>query len=144
MNGFEFNEHIATPPDRVFEVLADPTGASAFLDNIKESVKLTEGPIGVGTEFRETRLVGGKEASADLLVTAYEPSTHLGVSTEAEGIRVEYHYRLSPAEQGTRLRWSCELQADGLRRMMLPVVAAIMKREDGGHLRRLKTHLEAR
>lgn len=142
MNGFEFDQHIAAPPERVFEVLADPTRASAFLDNITQSTKLTDGPTGVGTVFRETRLVGGKESSADLLVTAHEPNTHLGISTEAEGITVEYHYRLTPDAHGTRLSWACELQAAGLRRMMLPVIAAIMKREDGGHLRKLKAYLE--
>lgn len=143
MNGFEFDQHIAAPPERVFEVLADPTRASAFLDNITQSTKLTAGPTGVGTVFRETRLVGGKESSADLLVTAHEPNTHLGISTEAEGITVEYHYRLTPDAHGTRLSWACELQAAGLRRMMLPVIAAIMKREDGGHLRKLKAYLES-
>lgn len=143
MNGFEFDQHIAAPPERVFEVLADPTRASAFLDNITQSTKLIDGPTGVGTVFRETRVVGGKESSADLLVTAHEPNTHLGISTEAEGITVEYHYRLTPDAHGTRLSWACELQAAGLRRMMLPVIAAIMKREDGGHLRKLKAYLES-
>lgn len=142
MNGFEFDQHIAAPPERVFEVLADPTRASAFLENITQSTKLTGGPTGVGTVFRETRVVAGKESSADLLVTAYQPNIHLGISTEAEGITVEYRYRLTPNEPGTRLSWACELQAAGLRRMMLPVIAAIMKREDGGHLRKLKAYLE--
>lgn len=143
MNGFEFNEHIARSPQDVFEVLSNPTKATEFLDNITGSRKLTDGPIAVGTMFREIRLVDGKEASADLLVSAYEPNTHVGISTEAEGIKVEYHYHLSPEGGGTRLTWTCELQASGLRKMILPMVAGIMKKEDGDHLRRLKTYLEA-
>ncbi|HEY8170888.1 MAG TPA: SRPBCC family protein [Candidatus Limnocylindria bacterium] len=142
MNGFEFSEHIARSPREVFEVISNPTEATKFLDNIKESTQLTEGPIAVGTMFRETRLMGGKEASADLVVNAYEPNTHVGIGTEAEGIKVTYHYRLSPEDDGTRLTWVCELQASGLRRMMLPMVAAIMKKEDGDHLQRLKRYLE--
>ena len=86
MNGFEFDEHIARSPLKVFEVLSDPTRATEFLDNIKESKKLTDGPIAVGTRFRETRIMNGKEASAELVVSAYEPNTHVGISTEAEGI----------------------------------------------------------
>ena len=142
MNGFEFSEHIARSPQEVFEVISNPTEATKFLDNITESRKLTDGPIGVGTMFRETRVVSGKEASADLLVTAYEPNTHVGISTEAEGITVAYHYRLSPEGDGTRLTWVCELEASGLRKMMLPMVATIMKKEDGDHLQRLKAYLE--
>lgn len=142
MNGFQFSEHIARSPRDVFEVISNPTEATKFLDNIKESRKLTEGPIAVGTMFRETRVVSGKEASADLLVNAFEPNAHVGISTEAEGIKVDYHYRLSPEGDGTRLTWVCELEASGLRKMMLPMVAAIMKKEDGEHLQQLKTYLE--
>lgn len=143
MNGFEFDEHIAAPPQVVFDVLADPTRATAFLENITASEKLTDGPIGVGTRFLETRVVHGKEASAELFVSAYEPCAHVGISTEAEGITVEYRYRLAPEGEGTRLTWTCELRADGLRRLMLPMVAGIMKKEDGDHLQRLKAYLES-
>lgn len=142
MSGFQFSEHIARPPREVFAVISDPTRATEFLDNITASEKLTDGTIAVGTVFRETRMVSGKEASADLLVAAYEPDTHVSISSEAEGITVTYHYRLAAEGGGTRLDWSCELQAGGLRKMMLPVVATIMKREDGDHLQKLKTYLE--
>lgn len=143
MKSFEFSEQIARPPQQVFEVIADPTRATAFLDNITECIKLTDGPIAVGTRFRETRVMGGKEASTELLVTDHEPYTHVGVSSEAEGIKVVYHYRLAPAGGGTRLTWTCEVDAGGLRRMMLPLLAGIMKKEDGEHLQRLKAHLES-
>ena len=96
----------------------------------------------MGTVFRETRLMGGKEASADLTITTYEPDTRVGIGTEAEGITVSYRYDLSPEGQGTRLTWRCELDAGGLRKMMLPMVAAIMKKEDGEHLKKLKAYLE--
>jgi carbon monoxide dehydrogenase subunit G len=144
MNGFELHEHIARSPKDVFAVLSNPTLATEFLDNIKESRQLTDGPIAVGTKFRETRVVNGKEATADLLVSAYEPNTHIGISTEAEGIKVVYQYHLFPVDDGTRLTWACELEAGGLRKMMLPMVAAIMKKEDGNHLQHLKSYLEAR
>ncbi|WP_081746716.1 SRPBCC family protein [Arthrobacter sp. H5] len=144
MHGFELNEHIARSPAEVFEVLSNPTHATEFLDNIKECKQLTDGPIAVGTKFRQTRVVNGKEASADLLVSVYQPNTHVGISTEAEGIEVAYHCHLSPEDNGTRLTWICELEASGLRKMMLPIVAAIMRKEDGNHLQQFKTYLEAK
>lgn len=143
MNGFEFSEYIAKPPKEVFEMISNPANGSKFVDNIKESKKLTDGPIGVGTKFHETRIMGGKEASTDLLISAYEPNKHVGISSEAEGIKVEYHFHLEPEGKGTRVKWVCELEASGLRKMMLPMVAGIMKKEDGNHLKKLKAHLEA-
>lgn len=142
MNGFEFSEHIAASPKQVFELISDLSNASKFLDNIKGSEKLTDGPIGVGTIFRETRVVGGKESSADLQVTAYEPPAHFGIRSEVEGIKVEYHYHFAPEAGGTQVRWVCELEASGLRKMMLPMIAGIMKKEDGDHLQKLKAYLE--
>lgn len=144
MKGFQLSEHIMRPPHEVFAVISDPREAIGFLDNITDSTKLSDGPIGVGTTFRETRVVSGKESSADLRITAYEPDTHVGVSTAAEGITVTYQYRLAPERDGTRLDWTCELEAGGLRRMMLPMVAAIMKKEDGDHLQRLKAYIETK
>lgn len=143
MKGFQFSEYIARSPREVFAVISDPRTATGFLDNITASTQLTDGPIGVGTTFRETRVVGGKESSADLVVTEYEPDTRVGIGTEAEGITVTYHYHLTPEQDGTRLDWTCELEAGGLRKMMLPMVATIMKKEDGDHLARLKAFLES-
>lgn len=143
MSNFELTEFINKPPKDVFAVLADPSKGSQFLENIKESKKITGGPIGVGTRFTETRLVNGKEAKAELLVTSYEAPKKFSISTEAEGIKVEYHYLLSPESNGTRVTWVCELAASGLRKMMLPMVAGIMKKEDGDHLQKLKAYLEA-
>lgn len=142
MNAFELSEYIDRSPEDVFAVIADPTAAPAFLDNISKSTKLTAGPTGVGTTFRETRIMRGKQSSADLLVTAYERSSHVAISTEAEGITITYDYRLSPEGAGTRLTCSCELDASGMRTMMLPMVARIMKKEDGAHLQKLKAFLE--
>lgn len=144
MKGFQFTERIARSPREVFAVMSDPRLATGFLDNITGSVKLTEGPIGVGTMFRETRVVNGKEFSADLRITAHEPDSLVGVSTQAEGITVTYHYRLAPDGDATHLEWTCELEAGGLRRMMLPMVATIMKKEDRGHMQRLKAYIESR
>lgn len=143
MKGFEFSEYIAKPPKEVFDLISNPANGAKFVDNIKSSKKLTDGPIRVGTKFHETRLMGGKEASTDLLVTSLEPNSHFGISSEVEGIKVEYHYHLTPEGKGTRVRWVCELEASGLRKMMLPMVAGIMKKEDGDHLRKLKAHLES-
>lgn len=57
MSGFELNEHIPRSPEEVFAMLSNPTRATEFLDNITECKQLTDGPIAVGTRFRETRVM---------------------------------------------------------------------------------------
>ncbi|MGH2582963.1 MAG: SRPBCC family protein [Anaerolineales bacterium] len=143
MNGFELSEFINKPPKEVFDILANPENGAKLVDNIKESKKITPGPLGVGTRFLETRVVNGKEGQVEIEVTAYEPTKHVAIKSEASGIKVEYHYHLQPENTGTRVRWVCELEAGGLRKMMLPMIAGIMKKEDGDHLQKLKQVMES-
>ena len=71
MSGFEMSEWIACPPKRVFEFITDSNNAPKIVPSVKSSVKLTEGPPQVGTRYRETRLMGGKEQHAELEVSEY-------------------------------------------------------------------------
>ena len=144
MIAFQFTEHIERSPQEVFAVLANPTRAVEYVDGVVKSAKVTDGPLAVGSVIEETRRVKSKEATGQLRIVALDPPTAFAVASEAEGITATYLYRLYPDGHGTRIEWTCELAAGGLRRMMLPLVAAITKKEDGDHLARLKAYLESR
>lgn len=144
MMAFQFTEHIDRSPQEVFAVLADPTSAVEYVEGVVKSAKVTDGPLAVGSVIEETRRVKSKEATGQLRIVALDPPTAFAVASEAEGITATYLYRLHPDGNGTRIEWTCELAAGGLRRMMLPLVAAITKKEDGDHLARLKAYIESR
>lgn len=143
MAGFELSEWINAAPERVFAVMSDPARAPEVVKGVKQMEKLTDGPVGTGTRFRETRVVNGKEAQAELTVTAHEPPRYYAVSTEQSGITVTYTYTLAPENGGTRVQLQASITGGGLKKVMLPVVASIMKREDGNHLENLKTAVES-
>lgn len=142
MTAFRFSEIIAAPREEVFNVIANPTKAREYLDAIVDSVKISDGPIGVGSIFRETRTVNEKTLTADLVITSMVEPSEVSVTSEAEGVTATYRYELEPDPAGTRVTWTCELGATGLRRMFLPIMAALMKREDGDHLVRIKSYIE--
>ena len=142
MANFEFSEWIDAPPDKVFDVLIDLPNSSSYLENVKQSVKLTEGPVGVGTIFEETRVVNGQEATAQLEVREYDPPRRLTMGNETEGIDTSYIYTLEAEKGGTRILWEAELSASGLKKMMVPMVASILKKEDREHLQMLKAAVE--
>lgn len=104
--------------------------------------KLTEGPVAIGTRYRETRLMNKKEAQAELEVSGYEPPGHFAMRNVTSGIETTYDYRLSAERDGTRVNLAAEVRAGGLKKAMVPVVVAILKKEDGDHLPRLKAALE--
>ncbi len=143
MIGFQFTEHIDRPPLDVFAVLADPTRSVDYVEGVVRSAKVTDGQLAEGSVIEETRRVKGKESTGRLRIVALDSPSTFAIASEAEGITATYRYRLHPEGAGTRIEWTCELEASGLRRMMLPLVAAISKKEDGDHLVRLKAYIES-
>jgi carbon monoxide dehydrogenase subunit G len=142
MAGFEMSERIARSPQEVFDFITTPDNAAKVVPSVKSMVKLTEGPVGVGTRYRETRLMNGKEAHAELEVVAYEPGQTYAMKNLTEGIETVYRYTFHPEADGTRVDLACEVKASGFKKLMLPLVASILRKEDGDHLQRLKQALE--
>ncbi len=141
MAGFTMNETIERSQEQVFHVLANP-GTISFMENIQSTEKVTDGPVRVGTRFRETRLINGKPEVSELEIVRYEPDRVISVANETQGIRVVYDYVLDEVEGATRIDWTCTVTAQGLKKAMVPMVVGIMKREDGDHLQKLKEALE--
>jgi uncharacterized protein YndB with AHSA1/START domain len=142
MAGFDLREWISRPPRDVFDFMVSPDNAPKVVPSVKRMVKLTEGPVGVGTRYRETRLMDGRERQAELEVVAYEPVQKYAMKNVTEGIETVYRYTFHPEADGTRVDLHCEVKAGGLKKLMLPLVASILKKEDGDHLQRLKKALE--
>ena len=142
MPGFEMSERIARAPNEVFDFITASDNAPKVVPSVKSMVKLTEGPTGVGTRYRETRLMNGKEAHAELEVVEYEPGQKYAMRNLTEGIETVYRYTFHPEAGGTRVDLVCEVKANGLKKLMLPMVVSVLKREDGDHLQRLKKALE--
>jgi uncharacterized protein YndB with AHSA1/START domain len=143
MAGFNLRELISHSPKEVFDFITSSDNAPKVVQSVKSMVKLTEGPVRVGTRYRETRLMNGKEQHAELEVVAYEPNQKYAMKNVTEGIETVYQYTFHPEANGTRVDLVCEVRAGGLKRFMLPMVASILKKEDGDHLQRLKKALEA-
>ena len=143
MAGFKMSEWISRPPQEVFDFITTPDNAPKVVQSVQSMVKLTDGPVRVGTRYRETRLMRGKEEHAELDVIAYEPNQKYAVKNLTEGIETVYQYTFHPEANGTRVDLVCEVKAGGVKKLMLPLVVSILKKEDGDHLQRLKQVLEA-
>ena len=142
MAGFNMNEWIARSPKEVFDFITASENAPKVVPSVKSMVKLTEGPVQVGTRYRETRLMNGKEAHAELEVVDYEPNQKYAMKNVTSGIKTVYRYTFHSEKDGTRVDLVCELSASGIKKLMLPLVASILKKEDGDHLQKLKRVME--
>ncbi|WP_200301549.1 SRPBCC family protein [Streptomyces adelaidensis] len=72
---------------RVWEALTDLGGMERMLSGVTKAEVLTDGGFGVGTRWRETRRMFGKDATEEMWVTASRPPERYVVQAESHGSR---------------------------------------------------------
>ena len=96
--------HIEAVPDVVFEVASDLANAAETFQGIEQLEVLGEGPIGVGTRFRETRKVMGKSSTEEMEITAFDPPHGYTVECETCGALYRSQYTFVGDIAGTHVR----------------------------------------
>ena len=94
------SETIALPVQRVFERITDISSWPDVAESIVGVEVLTEGPVGVGTRFRETRVMFGKEASEEMEVTAFEPPRSWTHEARSHGMHYVTTTTFEPTNDG--------------------------------------------
>jgi len=113
------NIDIQASPQTVFDVV---THVRSWPDNISaiEAVEVvSEGPVRVGTVFRETRTLHGRTTTEEMSVTELEPSRLFTVTAENHGTRYRAEQRLVPTGSGCRLEISFEGRAATLMAILM-------------------------
>lgn len=142
MAGFTMSEWIARPREELFQFITNPNNAPKVIPSVTRMEPLTRGELGVGTRYRETRFMQGKEQQTELEIAAYGPPQLYAMRNVTQGIETVYTYTFTPERNGTQVQLVCEVKAKGLRKLLTPIVANILQKEDGDHLQRLKAAIE--
>lgn len=95
--------HVAAPPETVWEVLTDVDHAAETLSGVTRVEVLTEGTYAVGTRWRETRRMMGKEETQEMYVTEVEAPARTTIEAETAGVHYVSTFTLSPRDAGTEL-----------------------------------------
>ena len=101
-------EFINAPIEVVFDIASDFGNADQRITGIIKTELLTDGEIGVGTRFKETRVMFKREASETMEVVKFERPYHYAV--EAFNCGCEYHTSFDFAEKngGTEISMTFE------------------------------------
>lgn len=94
---------LSAPPEAVWAVLTDLEHAPETLRAVTKVELLTPGPYGVGTRWRETRQMWGREATEEIWVTASEAPSRTVVEANPGKTRYTTTFTLRPAGSGTQL-----------------------------------------
>jgi hypothetical protein len=117
---------VEAPPATVFALFSDFENAAGRVTAIKKIELLTPGPVGVGTRFRETRVVFGREATEEMEVTAFEPGRHYALTARSCGAEYRSGLHFRPDGSGTVVEASFEARPLTLLARLLSPLTALM------------------
>ncbi len=147
MPSFTLSERVEAPIDRVFDVFSDIPRAHEMVDQIVRIEMLTDGPVGVGTRWRETRMVFKHEATEVMEVTAFEPRRSYTVGCRSCGCEYESTWRFEPEGDATLVEFEMAYRpVTVLAKLMSPLgrlMAPMMKKCFEKDFQALKTVAEA-
>jgi len=148
MSSFQISQEIDAPIDRAFQTATAFSEFPNFIDGITKIEWLTEGEIGRGAKFRETRRIFGKEASEVMTITEWEPPALYVTSAAGSGCVYRTEFRFTTSGGGSRIdmtfsatpqNWMAKLLAS----MMAPMIKQC-KAAAEADLRDIKAAAEAR
>jgi hypothetical protein len=94
-------KRINAPVDVVFDVASDLEHAARRIRGIEKIELLTPGPVGVGTRWRETRRMMGREATETLEITAFDPPRSYTAGCHSCGATMETTFRFTEIGRGS-------------------------------------------
>ncbi|MGB7980702.1 MAG: SRPBCC family protein [Candidatus Nanopelagicales bacterium] len=91
------SRQIAAPAERVWALATDIEASPRMISGI-DSVEVVAGApeFGVGTRWRETRTMYGRQATEELEVIAVTEGREYSVVTDGNGTRYEAHFLIEP------------------------------------------------
>lgn len=104
MSSLLVEQHVVAEPGRVWEVVTDVDSWASVISGIKTVERLDDSSeFGVGTTWRETRVIFGKEATEEMTVTGVEAGRCYTVEAESHGANYTSVITLAPRDGGTDL-----------------------------------------
>ena len=133
---------IDAPVEVVFEAVADASNFSKAVPDIARVEFLGESRVGVGTRFRETRVMRGREASTALEVTEYVRNERVRLVADAGGTVWDSLFTVvGVGEGGRRTRLELVMEARPYRlmaRLLVPLMRRVVAKAVGGDMDAVK------
>lgn len=105
------NRIIKAPIEKVFKTLATINEFKQAVPHITNVEFLSDQQYGVGTRFRETRLMNGKEATTELEVTELVENEHVRIVSDAGGAVWDTIFTVKPAADNDGVEMNMQMDA---------------------------------
>lgn len=119
---------VAAPAEKVWEIVTD---LDVMTDTISAITALerTDGGEGfnVGTAWRETRVMFGRESTEPMEVTAVDEGRSYTVESLSRGVLYRSVMRVEPAGQGCKLSWEFGAEAQSTGAKLMSIVGKLFE-----------------
>lgn len=119
---------IAAPVTRVFDAWAQLERAGEYRSAVVERRRLTAGPVGNGSRFRAVDRWPGSETAYIVEITAFDRPERIA-ATMSDPVGGGWDAIFVTVAEVTELTFACTLQPSGLRGLLLPLLAPLLRRE---------------
>lgn len=105
-----YSKRFNAPIDIVFEGFSDFSMAADRIEGIVSVQMLTDGLTRLGTRFKETRVMFGREATEEMEVTEFAKNERLTVSADSCGSHFETKFRFQAVGDQTDVNVEMHIQ----------------------------------
>ncbi len=133
---------VRRPVEVVFDYVADQTNEPSYNPQMTSSVKITDGPIDVGTRFHASVKSAGRPADMTIEITEFHRPVRFGSRTTMQAAHIVGGLDFTAVTEGTRMSWSWQVTPTGLTRWLAPLVVVLGRRQERRIWTGLKQHLE--
>lgn len=136
---------IDAPVGAVFDLIADPVNYTRAVPEITKVEFLTDQRTGVGTRFRETREMRGREATTELEVIEYLKDERVRMVSDAGGTIWDSVFTVTPMGDGRGTKLDLVMEARPhrlLARVFVPISKGIVAKAIAGDMDAVKAYLE--
>lgn len=136
---------INRPIAEVFDVATCQRRCVVWQSGMVTAQKLTDGPVGVGTEYEQTSQMLGFQAINRPVITVWEPSQRFAYHSEGNRSTIDVEMNFAEVDGGTQMTVTTTMPEarDMMTRFTEPLVRQAMKRMMRTDLENLKELLES-
>jgi len=134
---------IDAPKEKVFNTIADIRNFSKAVPDIVKVEFVSDSMTGLGTRFKETRIISGREHTQELEVTEYDENNAIRLVTDSNGTVWDSLFSVSDEHGPTQLTLIMEANAyKFMARIMNPLMKYFIKKAIGKDMDAVKIYCE--
>lgn len=119
---------VAASPQRVWSIVTDLDGIRDVISAITAVERTDSGTgFGVGTAWKETRVMFGREMTEPMEVTAVDEGRSYTVESTSRGVHYTSIMKVEPRGDGTTLAWEFGAEATSTSAKLMAIVGKLFE-----------------